>query len=79
MNPPEKQPQTRAPRRIVLLAGSENHSDIEKVLTEYTPPEPTGTRLHSDLQERAAEHAGKLVAAEWFGPLGWTRFLWCRR
>jgi hypothetical protein len=69
---------TLAPRRIVLLSAAE-HSDIEKVLREYVPPEPTGTRLHSDLQELATEHVGGMVAAEWFGPLGWTRFLWCKR
>ena len=27
----------------------------------------------------AAEHAGQCVAAEWLGPMGWTRFLWCRK
>jgi hypothetical protein len=68
----------RSARRIVLLADAEN-SEVESVLREYTPPEPTGTRLHGDLQDLAAEHVGKFVAAEWLGPLGWTRFLWCRR
>ena len=68
----------RAARRIVLLSSAEN-SEVEKVIREYAPPDPTGTRLHADLQDLAAEHAGKMVAAEWLGPLGWTRFLWCKR
>ena len=68
----------RAARRIVLLVAADD-GEIEKVLREYTPPEPTGTRLHGDLQELAAAHAGRTVAAEWIGPLGWTRFLWCKR
>ena len=68
----------RAARRIVLLASAEN-SEVEKVIKEYAPPEPTGTRLHADVQEMAAEHPGRMVAAEWLGPLGWTRFLWCKR
>ena len=68
----------RAARRIVLLT-AEEQSEVEKVLAEYTPPEPTGTRLHADVQDRAAEHPGRMVAAEWLGPLGWTRFLWCKR
>ena len=67
-----------APRRIVLLSAAE-HSEIETVLREYAPPEPTGTRLHTDLQELATEHVGVMLAAEWLGPLGWTRFLWCKR
>ena len=68
----------RAARRIVLLVSADD-GEIEKVLREYAPPEPTGTRLHADLKELAAEHAGRTVAAEWLGPLGWTRFLWCKR
>ena len=78
MTPSDKPTQTRSPRRIVMLVEGEN-SDIETVLKEYAPPEPTGTRLHGDLQELAAENTGKMVAAEWHGPLGWTRFLWCKR
>ncbi len=68
----------KAPRRIVLLLSGEN-SAVEKVIKEYPPPEPTGTRLHADLAELAAEHSGRMVAAEWHGPLGWTRFLWSKR
>ena len=67
----------RAPRRIVLLASADD-GEVEKVLREYAPPEPTGTRLHADLKELAAENPGRTVAAEWLGPLGWTRFLWCK-
>jgi hypothetical protein len=68
----------RCPRRLVLLQGGES-SDVEQVLAEYHGAEVSGTRLHADLQRLAAEHAGRHVAAEWLGPLGWTRFLWCRR
>ena len=68
----------RAARRIVLLT-AEEQSEVEKVIREYAPPEPTGTRLHADLAELAGEHAGRMVAAEWHGPLGWTRFLWSKR
>jgi hypothetical protein len=39
----------------------------------------SGNRLHDDLQQFAARHRGRQVAAEWLGPLGWTRFLWCRK
>jgi hypothetical protein len=68
----------RAARRIVLLASADD-GEVEKVLREYAPPEPTGTRLHVELKELAETHAGRTVAAEWLGPLGWTRFLWCKR
>ena len=68
----------KAPRRIVLLVTNEA-SEVEKVIREYQPPEPTGTRLHADLVELAGEHAGRMVAAEWHGPLGWTRFLWSKK
>jgi hypothetical protein len=68
----------RAPRRIVLLAGDES-SDVAQVLAEYRAAEVTGKRLHEELQKLAVQHCGRLVAAEWEGPLGWTRFLWCRK
>jgi hypothetical protein len=68
----------RAPRRLVLLADGED-SGVTAVLAEYRGAEVSGKRLHADLQRLAAEHAGRYVAAEWLGPLGWTRFLWCRK
>ena len=68
----------RAPRRLVLLA-SDEQSAVTEVLAEFTPPAVRGSKVHAELQRLAAEHPGKLVAAEWLGPLGWTRFLWCRR
>jgi hypothetical protein len=68
----------RAPRRLVLLADGED-SAVREVLTEYRGAEVSGKRLHADLQRLAAEHSGRCVAAEWLGPLGWTRFLWCRK
>ena len=68
----------RAPRRIVVLTG-EKDSEAAEVLREYTGEEVSGNRLHEDLQRFAAERRGEYVAAEWQGPLGWTRFLWCRK
>jgi hypothetical protein len=68
----------RAPRRIVLLAGGER-GEVRQVLAEYRGAEVTGRRVHEELQKLAAQHRGQYVAAEWQGPLGWTRFLWCRK
>jgi hypothetical protein len=68
----------RAPRRIVLLADGDD-SDVAEVLKEYAPDAVSGNKLHEDVQRMAGERAGRTVAAEWLGPLGWTRFLWCRK
>jgi hypothetical protein len=73
---PSKTP--RAPRRLVLLKG-DDQSAVEKVLVEYAPEQVSGSKLHADLQRLAGEHPGRCIAAEWLGPLGWTRFLWCRK
>jgi hypothetical protein len=67
----------RCRRRVVLLQDGEG-SEVERVLLEYQPTEVSGTRLHADVHRLADEHRGCFVAAEWLGPLGWTRFLWCR-
>ncbi len=66
------------PRRLVLLKGDEG-SPVELVLKEYAGSEGPGQDVHADLDRIATEHPGRLVAAEWLGPLGWTRFLWCRK
>jgi hypothetical protein len=68
----------RAPRRLVLLEGDET-SAVREVLAEYEGAEVSGQRLHADVQRLAQLHRGRHVAAEWLGPLGWTRFLWCRK
>jgi hypothetical protein len=68
---------SRCLRRVVLLCDGED-SEVERVLLEYHGAEISGKRLHADLQRLAAEHRGYCVAAEWLGPLGWTRFLSCR-
>ncbi len=68
---------TRCPRRVVLLCDGED-SEVNRVLLEYHGAEISGKRLHSDVHRLADEHRGCYVAAEWLGPLGWTRFLWCR-
>jgi hypothetical protein len=68
----------RAPRRIVLLEAGEE-SGIAEVLAEYSGADVSGNRVHDDVQRFAAEHPGRHVAVEWQGPLGWTRFLWCRK
>ena len=65
-----------APRRLVLLAGGED-SAIERVLAEPTGAEGRGKDVHAEIERLAATHPGKCLAAEWLGPLGWTRFLWC--
>jgi hypothetical protein len=66
----------RAPRRLVLLAAGDD-GPAEKVLAEY--PGEQARKVHEDIQRQAAQHPGRVVAAEWQGPLGWTRFLWCRK
>ena len=68
----------RRPRRLVLLAG-EPDGPAEAVLAEYQGADVSGNRLHTDIQRLAEQHPGRTVAAEWFGALGWTRFLWRRR
>ncbi len=76
--PPTAKDETRRPRRIVLLNG-ESDGAVEEVLAEYRGAEVSGNRLHADLQRLSQEHPGRNVAAEWLGPLGWTRFLWRRQ
>lgn len=68
----------RKPRRLVLLEGEPN-GPAARVLAEYQGSEVSGNRLHADLQRLSEENAGRYVAAEWLGPLGWTRFLWRRK
>jgi hypothetical protein len=68
----------RLPRRVVLLAADEQ-SGAKEVLVEYQGEDVSGNRVHGDVQRLAAEYPGGWVAAEWLGPLGWIRFLWCRR
>jgi hypothetical protein len=75
-NPSSATPRT--PRRLVLVAAGEE-SEVVAVLREYQGSEVSGAKLHADLQTLAQEHEGQTVAAEWLGPLGWTRFLWCRK
>ena len=69
---------SRSPRRIVRLTGDE-HSEIAEVLREYKDGDVSGKRLHEDLRQLADAHRGTTLAAEWHGPLGWTRFLWLKR
>jgi hypothetical protein len=66
----------RAPRRLVLLAEGED-SAVASVLAEY--PGEEARRLHEQMPQLAAQHPGRVVAAEWLGPRGWTRFLTCRK
>jgi hypothetical protein len=68
----------RVPRRVVLLA-SDERSDVAEVLAEYKGSDVSGNRIHADVQRLAAEYAGTWIAAEWLGPRGWNRFLWCLR
>jgi hypothetical protein len=73
---PTQEKTARAARRLVLLRGADD-GEVEAVLVEYTPDQVSGTKLHADLRRLSAEHPGRRLAAEWKGPLGWTRFLWC--
>lgn len=76
---PTRQSSTpRAPRRVVRLTGDEQ-SEIAEVLREYKDADVSGKRLHEDVRQFAEAHRGEQIAAEWLGPLGWTRFLWCKR
>jgi hypothetical protein len=68
----------RVPRRVVSLA-SDEQSAVARVLAEYQGSDVRGNRLHADVQRLATEHAGIWIAAEWLGPRGWNRYLWCRR
>jgi hypothetical protein len=68
----------RLPRRLVLLETDEQ-SGPREVLVEYHGAEVSGKRMHGDIRRLADEHPGSWVAAEWLGPRGWTRFVWCRR
>ena len=81
-NGPARQPGKaggeRTPRRIVLLTGDEQ-SAVGEVLVELRGDDVTGKRLHAEIQKQAAAHPGRVVAAEWLGNLGWTRFLWCKK
>ncbi len=65
----------RYPRRLVLLCEGEE-STVEAVLVEYRGKDIVGSRLHADLQRFSEEHPGRVIAAEWAGPIGWNRFLW---
>jgi hypothetical protein len=75
---PENGKAQRVPRRVVLLETDEQ-SGPRKVLVEYRGAEISGKRIHGDIRRLADEHPGSWIAAEWLGPLGWTRFVWCRR
>jgi hypothetical protein len=66
----------RAPRRLVLLTADQDSAAL-RVLAEY--PGEEARKVHQEVQRLAAEHPGQVVAVEWLGPLGWTRFLWCRK
>jgi len=69
---------TAALRRIVLLVGNDR-SEMQTVLIEYGERIIGATKIHADLIRAAEEYPGQVTAVEWFGPLGWTRYLWCQR
>jgi hypothetical protein len=75
---PNTSKSTRAPQRIVLLAGDQ-HSEVKSVLAEYPGADLEKVDVKDEVTKFAAEHAGKYVAVEWQDGLGWRRFLWCRR
>jgi len=71
---PNTSKSARNPQRIVLLAGDE-HSEVKSVLAEYPGADLEKVNVNEEIPKFAAEHAGKLVAVEWQGTLGWRRFL----
>ncbi|MGF1581447.1 MAG: hypothetical protein ACFCD0_19145 [Gemmataceae bacterium] len=78
-SPPRIPEQTeRAERRLVLLRSDEN-SDVEEVLGTYDSTEPRERDLHAEIERFAMRNKGRVIAAEWHGPLGWTRFMTCRK
>jgi hypothetical protein len=70
------QPSARTARRIVLLA-ADDHSELERILVEYAAAEVHTANLDEDLERFANEYRGRTIAAEWEGPRGRVRFLWC--
>src|SRR5262249_30830796 len=66
-------PKRVAPRRVVLLHGDEG-SAVNLVLAEARAED-----AHAALAAAAGQFKGSVVALEWLGPLGWTRFLWARQ
>ncbi len=68
----------RRPRRLVLLNGTAD-CEVRQVLAEYPAGGIKGSQVHAEVRRLAGENPGVFVAAEWLAPLGWTRFLWCRR
>lgn len=77
-SPPIKSESTRAARRLVLLEGDEKSAATE-VLKEYTGTNVGASQIHADMVNAAEERPGKILAVEWLSPIGWTRYLWCRR
>lgn len=74
-------PQTkseRVPRRLIVLSGDEQ-SEMEQVLGEFTGLEARGKDIHAEIERQAAKIPGKIIAAEWQSPLGWIRFMTCKK
>jgi hypothetical protein len=65
-------------KRLVLLTTADEQSAVRRVLVEYPAGGVKGSELHAALKRVAREHPGSMIAAEWLGSVGWTRFLWCR-
>jgi hypothetical protein len=49
------------------------------VLATFQGPAVVGGRIHAEVQRFAEAHRGQVVALEWSGPLGWVRYLTCRK
>lgn len=60
-----------APRRIVLLDAAGN------VVRELATPK--ASEVHLEMLVQAIMYSGRTVAAEWFGSLGWVRWMEARR
>ncbi len=77
-NPAPTPVSEKPPRRLVLLEGDEK-GPVTEVLSEYNGSSVGASRIHADMVRAAEERPGRIVAVEWLSPIGWTRYLWCRR
>jgi hypothetical protein len=68
----------RRPRRMALLRDGDS-SEPDHVLVEFRGRDAVTADLSAEAGRFAEQHRGRCVAAEWEGPRGWIRFLWCRR
>jgi hypothetical protein len=49
------------------------------VLATFEGPAVVGSHVHAAVQRLAEARRGRTLAVEWAGPLGWVRYLTCRK